>query len=190
MRSLTQLDLSNNSLIGPIPSSIGNLSELQQLYLYSNSISESEHRKRLLKPDSSNWTSLAGTFGYMAPELAYTMEVNEKCDVFSFGVLTLEIIMGKHPGDLSSYLSSPTFTIRELLLKDVLDQRLSLPMDEAAREVLSIAKIAIACLHTIPQSRPTMRKVSQELSTQKPHLPNTLQSITLGEVVNLGGLTG
>ncbi|KAM4115987.1 hypothetical protein ACJW30_02G016000 [Castanea mollissima] len=145
---------------------------------------------RLLKPDSSNWTSCAGTFGYMAPELAYTMEVNEKCDVFSFGVLTLEIIMGKHPGDLTSSLSSPTFTIRELLLKDVLDQRLSLPMDEAAREVLSIAKIVIACLHTIPQSRPTMRQVSQELSTQKPHLPNTLQSITLGEVVDLGGLIG
>ncbi|KAF3948860.1 hypothetical protein CMV_025192 [Castanea mollissima] len=123
-------------------------------------------------------------------ELAYTMEVNEKCDVFSFGVLTLEIIMGKHPGDLTSSLSSPTFTIRELLLKDVLDQRLSLPMDEAAREVLSIAKIAIACLHTIPQSRPTMRQVSQKLSTQKPHLPNTLQSITLGEVVDLGGLIG
>nr|XP_023909804.1 MDIS1-interacting receptor like kinase 2-like [Quercus suber] len=145
---------------------------------------------RLLKPDSFNWTSHAGTFGYMAPELAYTMEVNEKCDVFSFGVVTLEIIMGKHPRDLTSSLSSPTFTIRELLLKDVLDQRLSLPMDEAAREVFSIAKIAIACLHTIPQSRPTMRQVSQKLSTQKLHLPNTLQSITLGEVVDLGGLIG
>ncbi|KAM3707736.1 hypothetical protein ACJW31_02G045900 [Castanea mollissima] len=101
---------------------------------------------------------ISSTFGYMAPELAYTMEVNEKCDVFSFGVLTLEIIMGKHPGHLTSSLSSPTFTIRELLLKDVLDQRLSLPTDEATREVFSIAKIAIACLHTIPQSRPTMRQ--------------------------------
>ena len=126
---------------------------------------------------------------FSSTELAYAMEVNEKCDVFSFGVLTLEIIMGKHPGDLTSSLSSPTFTIRELLLKDVLDQRLSLPMDEAAREVLSIAKIAVACLHTIPQSRPTTRQVSQKLSTQNPHFPNTLQSITLGEVVDLGGST-
>ncbi|XP_058188776.1 probable leucine-rich repeat receptor-like protein kinase At1g35710 isoform X2 [Rhododendron vialii] len=33
---------------------------------------------RFMKPDSTNWTSLAGTFGYTAPELAYTMEVNEK----------------------------------------------------------------------------------------------------------------
>ncbi|KAI9383161.1 hypothetical protein POPTR_013G037632v4 [Populus trichocarpa] len=36
---------------------------------------------RLLMPDSTNWTSFAGTFGYTAPELAYTMRVNEKCDV-------------------------------------------------------------------------------------------------------------
>ena len=77
------------------------------------------------------------------------MEINEKCDVFSFGVLTLEIIMGKQPGDLISSLSSPTFTTCDILLKDVLDQRLSLPMIQAAIEVLTIAKIAIACLHTV-----------------------------------------
>ncbi|KAK4586694.1 hypothetical protein RGQ29_023740 [Quercus rubra] len=38
MGSLTQLDLSSNFLTGPIPSSIGNLSELQQLYLDTNNI--------------------------------------------------------------------------------------------------------------------------------------------------------
>ncbi|KAF6174151.1 hypothetical protein GIB67_033683 [Kingdonia uniflora] len=43
---------------------------------------------RLLKPDSSNWTELAGTYGYVAPELAYTMRVTEKCVMYSFGVLT------------------------------------------------------------------------------------------------------
>ena len=118
-------------------------------------------------------------------ELAYTMEVNEKCDVYSFGVLTLEIIMGKHPGDLISSLTSSAFTTLNMPLKDVLDQRLSLPMNEAAKEVLSIAKIAIACLHAAPQSRPTMQQVSQELSTQKLHLPSTLHMITLGEVVDL-----
>ena len=84
------------------------------------------------------------------------MEINEKCDIFSFGVLALEIIMGMHLGDLFSYLSSSKFTTCDMLLKDVLDQRLSLPINQVAREVLSIARIAIAFLHTIPQSRPTM----------------------------------
>ncbi|KAK8298252.1 hypothetical protein V6Z11_D05G241900 [Gossypium hirsutum] len=61
---------------------------------------------KLLKPDSSNWTNLAGTYGYVAPELAYTMKVTEKCDVYSFGVLIMEIIMGAHPGDLISTVPS------------------------------------------------------------------------------------
>ncbi|XP_038682996.1 MDIS1-interacting receptor like kinase 2-like [Tripterygium wilfordii] len=39
---------------------------------------------KLLKQDSSNWSKLAGTHGYIAPELAYTMKVTEKCDVYSF----------------------------------------------------------------------------------------------------------
>ncbi|KAK1371335.1 Protein kinase domain-containing protein [Heracleum sosnowskyi] len=49
---------------------------------------------KFLKPDSSNWSSFAGTFGYAAPELAYTMEVNEKNDIYSFGVLSLEMVVG------------------------------------------------------------------------------------------------
>ncbi|KAE8688971.1 Endomembrane protein 70 protein family [Hibiscus syriacus] len=59
---------------------------------------------RLLKLDSSNWTSFEGTSGYSAPELAYTMKINEKCDVFSFGVVALETLMGRRPGDLISFL--------------------------------------------------------------------------------------
>ena len=90
--------------------------------------------------------------------------INEKCDVFflAFGVLMVEIIMGKHPEDLVSSLTSPTYTMCDLLLKDVLNQQLSPPTNQAAREVLSIAKIAFACLHTISQSRPNNAKVSQE----------------------------
>ncbi|MFQ6630667.1 hypothetical protein Gotur_008824, partial [Gossypium turneri] len=56
---------------------------------------------RLLNPDSSNRTVIVGTYGYIAPELAYSLVVTEKCDVYSFGVLALEILMGKHPGDIA-----------------------------------------------------------------------------------------
>ena len=117
------------------------------------------------------------------------MEINTKCDVYSFGVLNLEIIMGKHPGDLilslSTSTTSTTSTIHNMPLNDVLDQRLPIPTNQVASDLLHIAKIAIACLHTCAQSRPTMQQVSQEISTQKAHLAKPLHMITLGEVVTV-----
>ncbi|CAL5414778.1 unnamed protein product [Camellia sinensis] len=142
---------------------------------------------RFMNLNSSNWTSFAGTFGYAAPELAYTMEVNEKCDVYSFGVLTLEVIMGKHPGDLISSLSSSsssssTSTMQGIFLKDVLDQRLPPPRNQVAEQVVVVAKLAFACLHTTPLSRPTMQQVATILSKQRPTLQNQFYTITLGQL--------
>ncbi|MBA0878799.1 hypothetical protein Goshw_030254, partial [Gossypium schwendimanii] len=113
---------------------------------------------KLLKPDSSNWTNLAGTYGYVAPELAYTMKVTEKCDVYSFGVLIMEIIMGAHPGDLISTLPSSSLE-KQLLVKDVLDQRPLPPSPDVQDQLMSVMKIAFMCLAHNPHSRPTMYAV-------------------------------
>ncbi|KAE8732595.1 hypothetical protein F3Y22_tig00001825pilonHSYRG00154 [Hibiscus syriacus] len=142
---------------------------------------------RLLNPDSSNWTQFGGTLGYSAPELAYAMQVNEKCDVFSFGVVTLEILMGRHPGDLIYFLSSSFSSLSpscsssasfgNLLLKDLLDQRLPSPRKRTAAAVVTVVKLISQCLHASPQSRPTMQQVSQELSTRNP--PSVMQFHTI-----------
>nr|XP_048323751.1 MDIS1-interacting receptor like kinase 2-like isoform X2 [Ziziphus jujuba var. spinosa] len=144
---------------------------------------------RILNPDSSNWTLFAGTYGYVAPELAFTREVNEKCDVYSFGAMTLEIFGGRHPGDLISSLSSSsssssseTPTYHQVAVMDVLDQRLSPPSDQEAGKMLYLAKIAFACLNGTPQSRPTMKQVAQKLSTQTHHLLKPLALHTLGDL--------
>ncbi|KAL3513922.1 hypothetical protein ACH5RR_026639 [Cinchona calisaya] len=65
-------------------------------------------------------------------ELAYTMKVNEKYYVYSFGVLALEVKMGKHPSDFMSYIlstssSSTPKILDHKMLKDVLDKRISSP---------------------------------------------------------------
>uniref|UniRef100_A0A0D3F6A3 non-specific serine/threonine protein kinase n=1 Tax=Oryza barthii TaxID=65489 RepID=A0A0D3F6A3_9ORYZ len=60
---------------------------------------------KILDVEASNCTKLAGTKGYLAPELAYTTRVTEKCDVYSFGVLVFELFMGCHPGDFLLSLS-------------------------------------------------------------------------------------
>ncbi|KAK9019794.1 hypothetical protein V6N11_054302 [Hibiscus sabdariffa] len=141
---------------------------------------------RILKPDSSNWTSLAGTYGYMAPELAYTMRVDDKCDVYSFGVVTIEVFMGKHPGDLLSYLSSSTTHVpndQQILLKDVIDHRLSPPRSRAEKDVVTATKVAFACLNGNPQLRPTMQQVAQALSGQSLPLPSPFSAIKVGELL-------
>ncbi|MED6182759.1 hypothetical protein PIB30_031761 [Stylosanthes scabra] len=123
---------------------------------------------KFLKPDS-NWTTPAVTYGYAAPELAQTMEVTEKCDVYSFGVLCLEIIMGKHPGYLISSLLSPsTASITyNLLLLDVIDQRPPHPEMSVVGEIMLITKWALECLSQSPQFRPSMHQVSKEIMMGK-----------------------
>ncbi|XP_058751493.1 MDIS1-interacting receptor like kinase 2-like [Vicia villosa] len=123
---------------------------------------------KLLNPNSANWTSFVGTFGYSAPELAYTMEVNEKCDVYSFGVLALEILHGKQPGDIISnsiqWNNMAGSKLDTMSLMDMLDQRLPRPMNTKAKQLLSVTKTLLSCLDESPRSRPTMEQVSMEIS--------------------------
>ncbi|KAJ4707479.1 putative Receptor protein kinase [Melia azedarach] len=138
---------------------------------------------RLLHSDSSYITVVAGTHGYIAPELAYTIVVTEKCDVYSFGVVALEVLMGKHPGDL--LLPSPFDP--EMRLTDVLDQRLSPPMKrKVVEDVVLVTTIAFACLRSKPKSRPTMQRVSQELLSCKTPMPKSLHEISIAELRNRG----
>ncbi|KAI9121035.1 hypothetical protein K1719_008068 [Acacia pycnantha] len=104
--------------------------------------------------NSSNQTLLVGTYGYVAPELAYTLVVTAKCDVYSFGVLTLETFMGRHPGEL--LLSFSKAYNGSILLMDVLDPRLPLPSRKDAQDVVFLVTIALACLNSSPKSRPSM----------------------------------
>ena len=90
------------------------------------------------------------------------MDVNEKCDVYSFGVLALEILFGEHPGDYVTLLLSASNAMDSILdipsLMGKLDQRLPYPT-KIAKEITLIVKIANACLTESPSSRPTMEQV-------------------------------
>ncbi|XP_031288203.1 MDIS1-interacting receptor like kinase 2-like [Pistacia vera] len=119
---------------------------------------------KVLQPGSTNWTVVLGTYGYLAPELAYTMKVTEKCDVYSFGVLALEVIKGKHPGDIILSLSSSLTRVKKnRLLRDIVDQRLPFPPPALHAKLTAICNLASTCLDVNPQLRPTMDMVSKEL---------------------------
>ncbi|KAM7508046.1 hypothetical protein LguiA_018499 [Lonicera macranthoides] len=138
---------------------------------------------RLLYPDLSNQTIIASTLAYVAPELAYTMAVTEKCDVYSFGVVALEIIMGRHPGNLLSSFTSPS--TQNPTVNDVLDPRLSCPADRLVEwDIVLVMRMAFSCLRSKPKSRPTMRSVSQEFLAHRMPLPKPLRLISLLELWN------
>ncbi|PIN23422.1 Serine/threonine protein kinase [Handroanthus impetiginosus] len=133
---------------------------------------------KLLTSDSSNWTTVAGSYGYMAPELALSMKVTEKSDVYSFGVVALEVMMGRHPGELISSLLAKAALQNDpdTFLKDLLDQRLPLPTGQIAEEVVFVVTVALSCTRATPESRPHMRYVAQQLSANtQPYLPEPLQ---------------
>ena len=88
-------------------------------------------------------------FFSLCAELAYTMMVTEKCDVYSFGVLALEILMGTHPGKLLTSLSSSS--PQNMMLNEILDQRLPPPTVWLPGMFFFVATIAFACLHAKPK---------------------------------------
>ncbi|KAB1228079.1 hypothetical protein CJ030_MR4G024759 [Morella rubra] len=139
---------------------------------------------KLLDPDSSNQTLLAGTYGYIAPELAYTMRINEKCDVYSFGVVAVEILMGRHPTELLTSLSLSSL-FQGVMLNEILDKRLPPPTHRDAPYIFLVAKMAFACLRANPKSRPTMKSVSKEfIAHRKPILAKPLDEISLWQLMS------
>ncbi|CAL5079248.1 unnamed protein product [Urochloa decumbens] len=131
---------------------------------------------RVLKPDSSNWSELAGTYGYIAPELSYTSVVTTKCDVYSFGVVVLEIVMGRYPTEMQSLASMGQH--QELTVADTLDKRLSMPTVGENKDIALLVEVAVACLQTSPQFRPEMKDVYQKLALQKGHSSFASPSLT------------
>ncbi|KAI3897653.1 hypothetical protein MKX03_003340 [Papaver bracteatum] len=148
---------------------------------------------RILKPDSSNWTSLAGTYGYVAPELAYTMKVTEKCDVYSFGVIIFEVLMGKHPSEVITLLShillpssSSSNVGQNIRLIEILDQCTGAPPGVVQNEIICIVKVGFTCLRGDPRTRPTMEEVSAELSSstkRNASSPKLFETITLADLL-------
>nr|XP_010917300.2 receptor-like protein kinase 5 [Elaeis guineensis] len=115
------------------------------------------------EPDSAS--SIAGSFGYMAPECAYSTKVNEKTDVYSFGVVLLELTTGREANDGGAYGSLAEWIWRHVQdgnkLMDVIDQDIrDLPYVD---EIAAVLKLGIICTGTLPSTRPTMKEVLQIL---------------------------
>ncbi|KAJ1261879.1 hypothetical protein BS78_09G064000 [Paspalum vaginatum] len=134
---------------------------------------------RILKPDSSNWSELAGTYGYIAPELSYTSVVTSKCDVYSFGVIVLEIVMGRYPLELQSLASMGH---QEIPIENLMDKRPSSPTIVEKKEIALLVEVAFDCLQTSPHARPEMQDVDLKLATHQPSSATTSNALTQEEI--------
>ncbi|XP_027174163.1 MDIS1-interacting receptor like kinase 2-like [Coffea eugenioides] len=138
---------------------------------------------RILELDSSNQTVIAGTFGYMAPELAYTMVVTEKSDVYGFGVVVLETLFGEHPQEFLSCISSQPN--EPIMLKDLLDSRLPPPTNPlVVRNVALATALALDCVNANPKCRPTMQQVVNRFEAGRREPTRPLHTIAVNQPVS------
>ncbi|XP_054796440.1 cold-responsive protein kinase 1-like isoform X2 [Prosopis cineraria] len=122
---------------------------------------------RLLPEDKSHLsTKFAGTLGYTAPEYAIHGQLSEKVDVYSYGVVILEIITGqrskaiKDEGDTEDeFLLPKAWKLYEKGMHlELVDKTLD-PNDYDAEEVKKIIEIALLCTQAFADLRPTMSEV-------------------------------
>ncbi|KAJ9128633.1 hypothetical protein P3X46_034673 [Hevea brasiliensis] len=120
-------------------------------------------------------TQMRGTRGYMAPEWL-SRKITEKVDVYSFGIVVLEIICGRKNLDLSQseeddYLLLPIVKQKaeENQLIDLVDKCTN--MQHYIDEAVEMISVAIWCLHNDPTKRPSMSiivKVLEGVKTMEP----------------------
>ncbi|KAL0381374.1 UNVERIFIED_CONTAM: Proline-rich receptor-like protein kinase PERK5 [Sesamum angustifolium] len=128
----------------------------------------------LAKLTSDNYTHVStrvmGTFGYLAPEYASSGKLTEKSDVFSFGVMLLELITGRRPIDSSNMMEDSLVDwARPLLSKaledgnyeELVDRRLG--DNYVVHEVARMAACAAASIRHSARRRPKMSQIVRSL---------------------------
>ncbi|XP_047976857.1 cysteine-rich receptor-like protein kinase 3 [Salvia hispanica] len=114
-------------------------------------------------------TNFAGTLGYTAPEYAIRGHLSEKVDIYSFGIVMLEIISGRRSTDVTpdstyEYLLKEAWKLYEKdTHQNLVDVALNLN-EYQVEEVKKLVEIAMLCVQSAPSSRPTMSRVIFMLS--------------------------
>ncbi|GAA0167383.1 hypothetical protein LIER_22328 [Lithospermum erythrorhizon] len=118
--------------------------------------------------ESHGKTWVMGTFGYIDPEYYRTGQFNTKCEVYAFGVVTVEMITGLWVMDstrpdgqqnLIHWIKPHLSSIKSL--EPMMDSQLNGKYSRKA--ALIVAQTALACLEDEPKRRPSMKEVLNSL---------------------------
>ncbi|XP_019453518.1 PREDICTED: probable LRR receptor-like serine/threonine-protein kinase At1g53430 [Lupinus angustifolius] len=117
-------------------------------------------------------TRIAGTIGYMAPEYAMRGYLTDKADVYSFGIVALEIVSGKsntnyRPKEEFVYLLDWAYVLHEQgNLLDLVDSGLG--SSYSSEEAMRMLSLALLCTNPSPTLRPSMSSVVSMLEGKTP----------------------
>ncbi|CAK9265092.1 unnamed protein product, partial [Sphagnum jensenii] len=122
----------------------------------------------IARTKNAQTTIVAGTLGYMAPELSTTGKATTKTDVFSYGALALEVACGRRPVDFS--VSDAETILLDWVwrcyengeLFKVVDGTLGTKFNE--EQMRTVLLLGLLCSHPDPNARPTMGYVRQVLT--------------------------
>ncbi|KAK3231305.1 hypothetical protein Dsin_003186 [Dipteronia sinensis] len=131
--------------------------------------------------NNSSFSRVRGTRGYMAPEWVYNLPITAKVDVYSYGMVVLEMITGKSQtgtlsfdhGGLTSHgrlvtwvkekMNKAAATRDHSWVEEIFDPSLGCEYDINKLEVF--VRVALLCLEEDKDSRPTMRQVVEMLAS-------------------------
>lgn len=109
--------------------------------------------------------------GYMAPEFAcQTVKITEKCDVYGFGVLALEVVTGKRPVE---YMEDDVVVLCDLVRRALDEGRVEECIDHnlqgnyPVEEAIPVVKLGLICASQVPSNRPDMEEVIRILELIK-----------------------
>jgi len=130
---------------------------------------------------NSSFSRIRGTRGYMAPEWVYNLRITSKVDVYSYGIVVLEMVSGRSPMAIHSLENSgniekhrlvtwirekiklaPTFGFRML---EIIDPSLEGNFDVSEAEVL--VEVALQCVEDDMNERPSMSQVTEMLQAHQ-----------------------
>ncbi|KAL5758971.1 hypothetical protein ACOSP7_021582 [Xanthoceras sorbifolium] len=144
----------------------------------------SRFRPKVSNPNQSSSVGVKGTIGYAAPEYGLGNEVSANGDVYSFGILLLEIVIGKKPTNLMFKGDFNLHSFARMALPDrVMDivdpmlineemvatnHRMRQAFNDSREECLiSMARIGVVCSMESPQDRMNISRVVHELQSAR-----------------------
>ncbi|XP_002989764.2 probable leucine-rich repeat receptor-like protein kinase At1g68400 [Selaginella moellendorffii] len=129
--------------------------------------------------------------GYRAPEMFVAKKVTHKADVYSFGVMLLELLTGRVAARQGSSVDLPRWvnsTVREEWTAEVFDYELVTYRRNSEEEMVYLLRIALDCVASNPEQRPKMAQVvkliedikspelsSSDMSFSIEHLPGSVE---------------